>query len=257
MTERRFLCTACGKCCTGQLPLTLRDALTNAHRFPLAMLWTTVRHGAKSFDVNARLGTVVELGKKKQIAIQVTPISYLPPTAACPALADDGTCSIHTDKPLRCRTMPFYPYRDEEDQADLLVPRNGWLCDTSTAAPVVYRDRKIVDRVDFDRERRELADQAPLIRNYADEVMSNAPNVAAAVQKAAKKRGGGYIVLGITAVLAKLPDFGMADFIRLQRPVLDAFAARTEKVRDAEEFHRYYRDNAAAMGRYLDRLASK
>ena len=251
--ERRFECTACGKCCYGQLPLTLADALANAHRFPLAMLWTTIRQGAKSFAITARLGATVKLGKGKEAALQITPICYLPASLSCPALAADGACSIHADKPLRCRTMPFYPHRDEGDQSDLLVPRPGWLCDTSVQAPLVYRDRKIVDREDFDRERQELVDQTPVIRAYAEGLMAKAPNVAAALEKAAKTPRGGTVVLNFTAIVSRLPRIDMAAFARKQLPVLTALADKTAGLSDAADFHRYYRDNAAGMKRFVER----
>ncbi len=99
--------------------------------------------------------------------------------------------------------MPFSPYREESDQADLLVPKPGWLCDTTAAAPVVYRDKKIVSREDFDRERRALEDQAVPLRAYADRLMAN-PEVAAAVEKAAKNPRGGYVVLNFSAILPRL-----------------------------------------------------
>jgi Fe-S-cluster containining protein len=251
--ERRFHCTACGKCCYGQLPLTLNDAIANVERFPLAMMWTTVRQGAKSFAITARLGTTVNLGKRKQFAVQITPVSYMPPSLACPALAPDGLCSIHADKPSRCRTMPFYPYREERDQSDLLVPRPGWLCETSSQAPVVYRDKKIVHREDFDHERNELIDQAPILRTYADRLMANAPNVAAAVYEAANKPRGGYMVLNFTGIVSRLPQIDMATFAQKQLPVLTEFADKTAGMSDAAEYYRYYRDNATGMERFLER----
>ena len=251
--EQRFYCTACGKCCFGTLPLSLNDALANAGRFPLAMMWTTVRQGSKSYAMTARLGTTVKIGKHKSIAVQITPVSYIPPALACPALAGDGRCSIHDDKPSRCRTMPFYPYRDEADQSDLLVPRKEWLCDTSSAAPVVYRDNKIVARKDFEGERRELIAQAPILRDYASSLMANAPNVVAAIQKAARKKRGGHVVLNFTAIVSRLPKIDMAVFARKQLPVLTEFADKTANLSKAKEFYRYYRDSAKGMERFLDR----
>ncbi len=251
--ERRFECTVCGKCCYGQLPLTVADAIANADRFPLAILWTTIRQGAKSFAITARLGTTVKLGKRKQFAVQITPISYMPPSLACPALAPDDRCSIHADKPLRCRTMPFYPFREEGDQADLLVPRQGWLCDTSAEAPVVYRDKKIVQRQDFDRERQELVDQAPVLRAYAEGLMAKAPNVKAAVEKSAKLPRGGSVVLNFTALVPRITETNMAAFARKQLPVLTAFADKTAGLSDATDFHKYYRDKAAGMKAFLER----
>lgn len=251
--ERHFDCTACGKCCYGQLPLTLPDALANADRFPLAILWTIIRQGVKSFDLAARLGTTVKTGKRKQVAIRITPVSYMPPSIACPALASDNLCSIHADKPLRCRTMPFFPYRDEGDQSDLLIPRQDWECDISDTAPVVYRDRKIVHREDFDRERQALVDQTPVIRAYAQGVLAKAPNVAAAIDKAANTQRGGTVVLNFSALVSRLPELDMADFARKQLPVLTAFAEKTADQSEAADFHRYYRDNAAGMKRFLER----
>lgn len=251
--ERRFHCTACGKCCYGKLPLTLDDAVANAGRFPLAMMWTTIRQGSKSFAIAARLGTTVTLGKRKRIALRISPISYLPPSLSCPALAADGRCSIHADKPSRCRAMPFDPYREEADQSDLLVPRPGWSCDTSDEAPVVYRNKTIAQRQDFERERRELADQAPVLRAYADWLMASAPNVAAAIEKAAKKPRGGFVVLNFTAIVSRLPRVDMAAFAKMQLPVLTEFADRTARLSGAAEFHKYYRDGAAGMKRFLER----
>jgi uncharacterized protein YchJ len=48
------------------------------------------------------------------------------------------------EKPSRCKTMPFYPYREEKNQAEFLKPREGWECDVSEAAPIVYAGREIV-----------------------------------------------------------------------------------------------------------------
>ncbi len=250
--ERRFHCTACGKCCFGWLPLSLDDAIANAGRFPLAMIWTTLRQGAKAFAITAELGTTIELGKRKRLAVQIAPTAYIPPAFACPALAPDGRCGIHADKPARCRTMPFSPYREENDQADLLVPKPGWLCDTTTAAPVVYRDKKVVSREDFDLERGALVDQAATLRAYADRLATN-PEVAAAVEKAAKKPRGGYVVLNFSAILPRLPQADAAAFSRLQIPVLTGFAERTAGDTDLADYHRYYRENAAAMTLFLER----
>lgn len=251
--DRHFHCTACGKCCYGQLPLSLKDAVANIDRFPLALMWTTVRPGAKSFEITARLGTTVSLGKRKKVAVQITPVSYIPPALSCPELAADGRCAIHAQKPSRCRTMPFYPYRDEADQADLLVPRPGWLCETDAQKPAVYRDKKIVERGDFERERKDLIEQAPILRAYAERLMANAPNVKAAIEAAAKKPRGGTALLNFSAIVSRLDGLDLTTFAKSQRPVLAQFAAKTETLSDAKDHHRYYRDTATAMERVLAR----
>lgn len=251
--DRHFHCTACGKCCYGQLPLSLKDAVANIDRFPLAIMWTTVRPGAKSFEITARLGTTVTLGKRKKVAVQITPISYIPPALSCPELAADGRCAIHAQKPSRCRTMPFYPYRDEADQGDLLVPRPGWLCETDAQKPVVYRDKKIVGRGDFDLERKDLVEQAPILRAYAERLMANAPNVKAAIEAAAKKPRGGTALLNFSAIVSRLDGLDLTTFAKMQHPVLTQFAAKTEALPDAKDHHRYYQGTAAAMERILAR----
>ena len=249
--ERHFHCTACGKCCFGWLPLTLADAVANAGRFPLAMVWTAVRQGARSFAHVARLGTTVTLRTKKKIAAQIAPTAYIPPALPCPELTAEGLCAIHAGKPLRCRTMPFFPYREENDQAEMLVPRKDWECDISDTAPVVYRDKSVVERTEFDRERAALLAQAPILRAYAERLLATAPNVASALEKAAKKPRGGQVVLNFTAILPRLTDVDVADFARRQGPVLEAFAAKVAGTDVPDEYERYYRENAAAMARFL------
>jgi len=251
--ERHFQCTACGKCCYGWLPLTLKDALANAGRLPLAMILTTVRQGAKAFDLTAEQGTTVALGKRKRVAIQITPTSYIPPSFSCPALTENGECGIHADKPSRCKTMPFSPFREERDQAPLLIAKPGWECDTSKDAPVVYRDKEVVDRADFDHERKQLMEQAATLRGYADALIAGAPNVAAGLQGAARKARGGCVILNFTTLLPRLPGIDQADFARRQLPVLTTFAERCEGTPELSDYHRYYRENIAGMEGFLAR----
>ena len=149
--------------------------------------------------------------------------------------------------------MPFYPYRDESDQADLLVPRPGWLCETGEQHPVVYRDKHIVERADFDNERKDLVEQAPILRAYAERLMANAPNVKAAVEAAAKKPRGGTVMLNFSAILPRLDDLDIKAFAQAQLPVLKDFARKTENLAEAKDHHRYYTDTATAMERVLAR----
>jgi len=123
--DRHFGCTACGKCCEGMLPLSIPDALAHADRFPLFLLWTPVRPGGKSYDLTARLGFTLKLKNRKQAAVRATPVSYVPPGMACPALLDAGRCGVHETKPQRCRTMPLSGSRTESDQTDSLLPKAG------------------------------------------------------------------------------------------------------------------------------------
>ena len=250
--EKRFSCTACGKCCFGWLSLTLKDALDHAGRFPLAVIWTPVRQGTKAFSISARLGLTMKLRKRRQLAVRIAPTAYIPPSFPCPALMSDGLCSIHAEKPSRCRTMPFFPYREEDDQSDLLIPRPGWVCDTSEAAPVVYRDKKIVGREDFDGEREELFRQAPALRSYGEWLLDSAPALKDELVKVAKKRSGGHVVVNFSTLLPHLPGVDVAAFARKQFPVLAEFAALTAGVPALAEYHGLYQECAAEMEGVLD-----
>ena len=249
--ERRFSCTACGKCCYGSLPLTLDEALDHAGRFPLAMMWTPVPQASKAFSLTARLGATLNLGKRKQIAVRVAPVAYLPPALPCPALNAKGLCAIHADKPSRCRTMPFFPYREEADQTDLLIPRSGWLCDTSAEAPAVYRDKKIVERGDFDSERSALVNQAAILGPYADWLLESVPTLKEELVRVARKRTGGHVVVNFSTLLPRLPRVDVADFARRQFPVMTEFAAKTAGVPGLAEFHRRYRECADELENLL------
>lgn len=248
--ERRFRCTACGKCCYGWLPLTLKDALAHAGRFPLAVVWTPVKQASKAFDITAKLGLTVRLRDKKPVAIRIVPTAYVPPSMACPALTSENLCGIQADKPLRCRTMPFFPYVEEANQSEQLIPRAGWTCDTSVAAPVVYREKSIVDRADFVRERAELVQQAPVLRSYAEKLMTFMPAMGDHLMEAAKKPGGGHVAVSFASLLRHLKDVDKEAVAQQQRPVLAEFEAKVVGHPALAEYLSNYRGWASEIGRY-------
>lgn len=240
--QHHFKCTACGKCCSGSLPLTLGEALFHAGRFPLAMVWTVVRQGDKSFGLTTRLGTVVQVARKTQVAVQVGPMAYLPPAVACPELTGDGLCGIHAEKPIRCRAMPFFAYKEESDQAEMLLPRAGWACDISRAAPLVYQDGRIVDRTDFDAERQHLEAQAPIVKAYADRMIASASGIVGKLEMLSKQSGGGRMALPFTGILPRLPEVDLPAFAAAQLPVLHRYADLTAPDKAMAQFHQYYRE---------------
>ena len=248
--DKHFRCTACGKCCFGSLPLTLNDAINNASRFPLALMWTPVPQASSAFKLGTQLGALIKLKQRRQMAIVITPTAYLPPSFPCPELTADNLCGIHASKPSRCRTMPFYPYREEKDQADLLVPRAGWACDTSAAAPVVYHDKKIVVRSDFDQERRELLEQAATMSTYADYMLKYSPWIADSLDSAALGSGvgsGGNVVTSLSSFLAAIKSIDAAALAAQQLPVLRQYAALTATAPDLLDYHRNYAGWAMEM----------
>jgi Fe-S-cluster containining protein len=238
--ERHFGCTACGKCCEGWLPLSIPDALAHADRFPLFLLWTPVRPGGKSYDLSAKLGITLKLKNRKQAAVRVSPLSYVPTGMACPALGADGLCGIHETKPQRCRTMPLSASRSEADQTDLLLPRPGWECDTSVQAPKVYVDHKIMLRDDFAAERAQLEADARVLRPFAERLLDALPSLRGDLEKMAQKPQGGRLVTNFSTLLSCLAEVDIAHFAAQQFPVMESFAARTkDQPQYAAEHARY------------------
>lgn len=239
-TALHFACTACGKCCYGQLPLTVNDAFAHAGLFPLALLWTPLRKGSKDFPLVSRLGVTVPLPKHPGLAALIVPTSYIPPAMPCPALDADNLCSIHASKPTRCRTMPFYPYREEQFQHELLQPQKGWECDTSTAAPVVFSNGKVLQRYDFDRERNELEKQVPLIRQFASYQFKYNPMLPAALALEAAKSRPGQIVTSLSSFLIATRNPDSRAIAQLQQPVLAAYLEMTAGASELKDFHDQY-----------------
>lgn len=243
----RFQCTACGKCCYGQVPLTINDACRLADRFPLAMVWSPVRQGSKDFAMVAKLGAVFQLPNRKQLAALIVPTAYLPPNIPCPALGADNLCTIHADKPLRCRTMPFYPYREEQYQAELLTLQTGWECDMSDSAPIVFADKSITVRDDFDQEHQTLEDQQPQIQRYADYMLKYTPNLVNSLVKASLKARVGQVVTSLSSFLTATRNPSAKDIAQQQLPVLEIYRLKTADQKQWAEFHQYYQLSTKEM----------
>ncbi len=250
--EFHFNCTACGKCCFGWLPLTLNDALAHAGRFPLALVWTTVPRGAKNYPLATRLGFALTTGKRA--AGIIMPTAYVPSSFPCPELSNDGRCRIHEIKPSRCKTMPFYPYREETDQRDMLIPRKTWRCETSLAAPTVYRNRTILDRADFDIERKALLDQAPVMQQYANYMFRYSPWIIDSLT-AMPSNLAGNLVTSLSSFLTATKHLDATEIARQQLPVLEEFAARTANHPELADYHRNYSGWAKEMA-YLSSRAN-
>jgi len=238
--ERHFECTACGKCCQGWLPLSIADALRHADRFPLFLLWTPVRPGGKSFDLTAKLGFTLKLKKRKQAAVRLTAMSYVPSHTPCPALGADGLCGVHETKPQRCRTMPLSGSRAESDQTDLLIPASGWECDISDAAPVLYRDKKIVERTEFEAERTMLLEDAEILRPFAELMLDSVPSLRMDLEKMASRPQGGHVIVNFSTLVPRLSNVDIYALAAQQLAVMEAFAALTADNPDQKAEHQRY-----------------
>lgn len=221
-----------------------------ADRFPLAITITPIKPGTRGQSVVERIGVSAVLPPKKRFWLLVTPVAFIPPSMPCPELGPDNLCGIHDHKPIRCRTMPFYAYKDEDHQLDMLSPRGGWECDVTEAAPVVYRDRKVVDRADFDAERQALLDQSTELRRYADLLLKHSPVMAARIAKASQSSPMGRVVVSFVSLLRYDRNQDLADFARRQSPVLEAWERRTASQTKAMEYNTYYREALADLSRY-------
>lgn len=217
------------------------------------MVWTPVQQASKAFDLTAQCGITVRTRDKKQLAVRIVPTSYTPPPMPCPALTTDNLCDIHAAKPSRCRTMPFFPYREENDQGDVLVPRPGWACDTSSAAPVVYRDKAVMDRTDFDREWSEIQEQTPVLRAYGEWLMGNIPGMVDNLVRATMNPGGGHVAVSFASFLRRLEGVDKAAIAEAQLAVLGDFMARVADQPKLSDYHRNYDDWAWEIERLTDR----
>ncbi len=251
--ENRFRCTGCGKCCYGQVWLNLSDAFMHAERFPLAFVWTPVQQENKDFAMASSVGTTIQLTAKRSLAVVITAASYLPPSYACPALREDNLCGIHETKPARCRTMPFSPYRDERHQGEILAQLKGWDCDTSETAPVVFREKAVVLREDFDRERQAILGDVPVIRRYADYVVKYMPTIVDSLAKAALKPKAGQVITSLSSFLTATRNADAKQIAEKQYSVLDAYANKTANQKGLEDFHQRY----AAWAKEMAFLSSR
>jgi Fe-S-cluster containining protein len=241
MTDtKHFFCTSCGKCCFGALPLTVKDAVAYAGLFPLCFLWTPVHKGSIDFKMAKSLGASLVVDGQ-DIATFIVPTAYLPSTFPCPALIDQKLCGIHREKPSRCKTMPFYPYRDEKFQEEFLKPRAGWECDTSPEAPAVLQGRQMLQRQDFDQEKTDLVEQAPILRHYAEFMLKYSPALAKNLLAASNQKSGRQIVTSLSSFLTAAKRADAKEIAAKQVPVLLNYANQTSSDPKLLEFHHQYR----------------
>lgn len=188
----------------------------------------------------ATLGTTIKLAGRKELAVLIMPTAYIPSSFPCPALRDDNLCSIHFNKPSRCKTMPFYPYREERYQAELFAPLQGLPCDTSTAAPVVFQDDKIVFRDDFDNERRDLLEQVPILRRYAYYMQKYSPALVSSLINASNKAKASQVVTSLSSFLTATKNTDAKDIAQQQLPILNDYVEKTAGDTKLADFHKNY-----------------
>ena len=250
--KRYFECTACGKCCHGWLPLSISDALAHADIFPLFLFWMPARPGGKSYDLTRKLGIELKLKKRKRAAVRVFPVSYVPTHMNCPALRDDGLCGIHECKPQRCRTMPLSGARAENDQLDLLIPKPDWACDVSDAAPLVYDNKHITARTDFEDERQVLIEDSKILKPFATLMIDGSPKLRMDLEKIASRPKGGHLILNFSTLVPRLSDVDIFELAQKQGPVMQSFADQTAGQAEFSDEHKRYAACAQDWQNILD-----
>lgn len=195
----------------------------------------------------AKLGAVIPLPNRKKLATLIVPSAYLPASFPCPALRDDHLCGIQSDKPLRCRSMPFYPYREEQYQAELLKFPATWACDTSATAPVVFEKQRILQGEDFQAERQALQQQQPLIQRYADYTLKYNPKIVGSLAQTAQKAQAGQVVTSLSSFLTAIRAPNSKDIAGQQQAVLQQYLEKTANQKAMAEFHQYYQLSAKEM----------
>jgi Fe-S-cluster containining protein len=217
------------------------------------MVWTPLKEGAKDHSMVTKLGATIKLSNRKELAVLIVPSLYIPPTFPCHALSKDNLCSIHTTKPSRCKTMPFYPYREEQYQAELLLPRKDWACNVSSATPIFFEGKNIVYRADFDHERQELLQQVPVLRTYANYMLKYSPLLVNGLAKATTHKVGGQVVTSLSSFLTATRNPNAKEISRQQLPLLNEYMKKTAQKLEFTEFHKNY----AGWAKEMDFLSNR
>jgi len=173
-----FACTACGKCCDRGPEMTLSEATALADKFILRLIfklhilpadarspstiawWKT--QGSylatrQCLDEKAHHLALLSSGNKVEKINGETRSTYLEISSIpihldggkCPALKE-SLCSIHSERPLTCRSVPFHYSRAPSTLPKYLekfASTPGYQCDTTSDAPVVFQGGIVVDDV--------------------------------------------------------------------------------------------------------------
>ena len=128
----------------------------------------------------------------------------------------------------------------------MLIARKTWSCETSPAAPTVYRNRTIVDPADFDIERKALLDQAPAMQQSANYMFKYSPWVIGSLAAMASNPAGN-VATSLSSFLTATMHLDATEIARQQLPVFETFAAKTADNPELADFHRSYSGWAKEM----------
>ncbi|HEF4728618.1 YkgJ family cysteine cluster protein [Burkholderia multivorans] len=255
-------CNACGRCCNSAPTLSLRELFRHRERFVGALTIHRVpkrqigerwragerEHGLDADDVAACDALAERLFHRfggasgDWAALTLQGYDY-PSLGRCPALADDGRCSVHADKPSICGAVPLDPLLPDRLQARVLAARRddavwfGSRCIVDEAQAqhaaahavpsiALVRATDVVDRAALDACRDALAFERAVWRDAAfASLIDGGQPMREAWSRLAP---GAYLTLPIAPVLLIVASLSAhcralcLDFIDAQLALIDA-----------------------------------
>ncbi len=294
--DYRLACNACGRCCNSAPTLSLRELFRHRNRFVGALTihrvpkWrigerTRMAGHEQALDANdvAAADALADrlfhrsVVNGEWLALTLQGYDY-PSLGRCAALADDGRCGVHANKPSICGAVPLDPMLPDRLQSRVLAGRReetAWLgancivgaddvtasVETTPAIPLVTAGQ-VADRAALDTFREALVFERAVWRDAVfASLIDGGPHVRAALARLAP---GGYLTMSIVPVLFAVASISArcrmlcVDFIDAQRALIDARieAALARRRLDDRPATRELRGFAEALERARHALAA-
>nr|WP_217444430.1 YkgJ family cysteine cluster protein [Burkholderia metallica] len=253
-------CNACGRCCNSAPTLSLRELFRHRHRFVGALTIRRVptrrigerwqaggrEHALDADDVAAADALAARLFHRggvqgEWLALTLQGYDY-PSLGRCAALADDGRCGVHANKPSICRAVPLDPMLPDRLQAGVLAARRddaAWLganciveagsvqsADESAFPIPLVTAGQVADRAALDAHRDALVFERAVWRDAVFASLADGgPGVSHTLSRLAP---GGYLTVSIVPVLLAVAQVSAhcramcVDFIDAQLALIGA-----------------------------------
>lgn len=257
-------CNACGKCCNSPPALSLREWFVQRSVFigSLAIERVARRRAgerlvaggvervldAQDIDDQDALNDALfhRSGTREAGWISVTLQGYDYPSAArCPALAQDGLCTLHeAGKPARCAAVPLDPLVPDRWQAIALGARRegvralGVDCIRNSLEPGAIRlfdGARVIDTPALEQDRAALVFDRKLWRDAVAAALAAAPGSLAALKPGARLTIPPVPALLSVARVSPACHAACIDVIGRQRALIDSTISAALARRRADE----------------------
>jgi Fe-S-cluster containining protein len=159
---RRFACTACGKCCNSGPEMELSEAAPLADKFITSLhfrIWalplSVAARGAAASNLEEHRRQLSHFSvrekkdraKGRSLYLTISARTVDREKGRCPALVDKR-CGIYDKRPLSCRAVPLHFSKPDSllgAALDSFVRTPGYMCDTSSNAPVLLDGERVMD----------------------------------------------------------------------------------------------------------------